>query len=444
MKFNKLIALTVTTFAVSSVFAAVPNTASNPKTFLGPTVHLGVVKSITDETAFALGGDVGVKNLRASGTLGWQFDYHNRVKGTLEYLQQQLTYSFFTGTEDVWMKQGAVGLNYQYNFRQVDSYNTLLDLTGYYAHSPSKNLGVQTGTYIVNGVTQNYTDYQRIAGADAFGVSPGVTIENTYGTRAGLELNYDNVQYDNQYTSGNSSKGFGGTLRLNQAVTDNIGLGASAAVRQPFNVYGANVTYSNLEYYGTWALSGFGEYSIGKNGQPTTYNVGLGADYFIDAHNDVPPPAQPTAKAQKYKDYKDYKDFKDMSLVWEDPDAVDKDLLNWVSVPAIKIPNVYGVPDENVVIQQCVVPTFTGTIPDESPGGDLVIDLSTYFGGVDGAIYSVTKDGVPMTPSQFTVSGNTLTIYYPSPSPLDPETFIITATTPCGSVPSNSFEIAWD
>lgn len=417
----------IAALAVNSAFA-------QPRTFLGPIAHLGVVKSITDNSAFALAGEAGPKNLRASGTIGWEFDYNQRMKATAEYLTQKLTYGFSTGQQSEWMGQSAIGANYQYDFRQVDPFNTLLDLSAYYSHSPSKGLGATTTS---GGTTYN----QRIAGANAFGVAPGISLASLYGTTAGVELNYDNVHYNTKNRSALTVKGLGGTVRLGQAITDDVSVGASAAIRQPYNDYDANIRFGNVDFYGLWSLNAFGGYTIGKSTLPSSYNVGLGADYFIDAHNnDELPKVQQSSKPMPQQKYKDYKDYKDMPpLVWQDPEIVDMDFLNWVSVPAVKIPNVYTVPDE-----RCVAPRFVGAIPNKHvTTATYSIDLADFFQENPNAfVFSVKRNGVTYDSSDYTIVGTTLTFI--NSGSVNDGSFVVTASDGCGSASSNSFSLTFD
>ncbi len=421
-----LATLTLTALAASVTFA-------EPRTFIGPTAHLGIVKTITDESAFALAGEVGPKNLRAIGTVGWEFDYHQRVKGTLEYLREKLTYSFPTGNQQEWMGQAAIGLDYQYDFRQIEPYNTLLDLSGYYSHSPSKNLGVTTLTSTISTTKTSSTVYNRIAGANAFGGGPGLTIATLGGTAAGLELDYDNVHYDTKNAPALTVKGLGGTFRLSQLLTENVKVSASAAVRKPFNDYAGNISFGNVDFHGIWSLSAFGDYMIGKKTLPSSYNVGLGADYFIDARKDDLPPLPQRPMPQNYKDYKDYKDMP--PLVWVEPEVVDKDLLNWVAVP-VHTPPLYTVPDNKIkilTICDLPAPVFSGPIPDQNVGYvPFILDVSPYFTGQN--LTFTINPAPPFDGSGMSISGSTLTVDF---NVYNTEQISITATNACGSVTSN-------
>ncbi len=429
-KLLKLSAFIVALVIMGAAFSAIPNN-SDPTTFLGPTARLGVTKAMTDDSAYSVAGEVGLRNLRLGGTIGWEFDYNQRIKASAELLRQKITYAFFDGNYDPWVNQGAVGLAYQYDMRNVEPFNTMFDLSGYYSHAPSSTLGQSSGTYVDSGgITRNYTNVRRLAGSNGVGVSPGITFVTIDGTRAGLELNYDHVTYDTTYRSGLQGTGLGGTVKLSQEITDDVKLGASAAIRKPFNNYQADLSVDNLTYYGTWIVKLFGAYTKGKNTLPNTYNVGIGADYLIDAdcHNPVPiARPQPRYKDSKFKDQPVYKDT---AVYYEDPQTFDKDFLSWVSVPAVYIPQVLVVPD------QCNVPTFNGPIPDEEDDV-YIVQLSQYFVGSN-LTFAVTHGAtsgsatVELTGSQLTITGGNVS------------SIVVTATNGCGSASSNAFDFTFD
>lgn len=433
----------LTAVATTIAFATpIPNTTSNPTTFLGPIAQLGVTKPVSDNTAVSALGEAGPKNFRLGGTVGWDLTYYQRLKVSAEWLRQQITYSFFDGRESPWLNQGAIGADYQYDFHDRVPYNTQLDLGIYYSHAPSTNLGTSTGSYLNSaGIPQFYTDNKRIAGSNAAGVSPAVTIWPLEGTGLTFALNYDNVRYDTVNSPSQNAIGLGGTIGLHQAITQDIALGLSGAVRQPFNNYQADISWGNVPYHGTWVFSLFGAYTVGKNTLPTTYNVGLGANYLMDAHETAPAPRARTVPLPMYKDapvgYKGEEAWPlAMPTEWEDNSPGNKALTAWTSVPAVYMPQVLAVTDENVSI--CTPLTFTGTIPDLT-GENQTVDLTQYFGGQGGVTYTVTTPGVANA-SGYTISGANLsftnTINYP--------VVLVTAHNACGSATSNAFEFFVD
>jgi hypothetical protein len=435
-KISSLALITTFLLSGSALAISIPNTSSNPKTFLGPSLALSVTKGVSENTAFSIGGEGGPKLMRVNGTIGWEWTYYQRIKATAEFLRQKLTYSFFDGRASEWMSQGALGLAYQYNFHDTLPYNTTLDLLGYVSHAPSRNLGTSSGTFIDStGTPQDYLFQRRIAGSNAAGISPGVTISPTSRTSLGFLVNYDSVRYDTVNNNGGDAKGLGGTVFLNQALNDDVTLGLSGAVRAPFNDYQGYVAWGNVPYYGTWIFRVYGAYTIGKHSLPTTYNVGLGADYLIDTQPVLV--AAPLPILHGYKDQPVYKDmpiYKDMvpPAEWDDVDVINKSLVRWTAIPAVKIPTVLTKTDGRLIIQQCVPPTLVNPFPSVFCGA-FNYDLNGHFSGSD-LTYTVIIEGPPgVNPNDLTVQGSYLvgTGTYP---PIGEIQFRIRASNACGSV----------
>src|SRR5436190_2712628 len=300
--------------------AAVPNN-DDPTTFLGPTAKGTYTSTFNDYTAFSVLGEAGFKNLRVGGTLAWELQTNQRIKVSAEYLAQELTYSFFSGNTNQWVDQGALGAAYQYDLAYA--YHPVFNLSAYASHAPNKSLSAVTGTYTSNGVLQSFVDNRRIAGSNAAGISPGMSFEPWIGTRIGAELNYDNVRYDTRYESDENATGFGGTLRLNQVLTDSVELGLLAAVRQPFNNYQADLTWHHVPNMPNLALGLEGAYTVGKNELPNSYNVLVTVSYDLDKRG---------VSVANYKG----------DLKGEMP---NDPLVSWAADPAVYMPQVLAITD---------------------------------------------------------------------------------------------------
>src|SRR5579862_5543579 len=146
---------------LSTAYSSIPNN-DHPKTFLGPNIKGSYSSPITDITAYSIAGEAGLKNFRLGGTIGWRLQDNQRIKTSVEYLWQKITYPFFDGNTDQWVQQGAIGADYQYEFLGY-SYEPLFDLNVYASHAPSKTLGTDTGVFInSSGLSQNFVDMRRI------------------------------------------------------------------------------------------------------------------------------------------------------------------------------------------------------------------------------------------------------------------------------------------
>lgn len=425
------ITLVSTLMCLTSAYSGIPNN-DDPTTFLGPTLRGGYTTPLSDMTALSVSGEVAPKNFRVGGTLAWRLAENQRLKVSAEYLWQDITYSFFSGNTDQWVNQGAIGAAYVYSLMGY-SYNPELGISGYLSHAPNESLSTVTGTYVNNlGVVTGFTDVRRIAGSNAGGISPGITVQPWRGGKAGLELNYDAVNYDTNYGTNRDAHGFGGTAKLSQMLTDHINLGVSAAVRQPFNNYQAHLAWSDVPYYGRWTVGLNGAYTSGKNTLPSTWNAGLSADYFMD-------PSCGTLSSQRAAG------TKFMDLKGEAPAPVRDNFLEWTADPAVYMPQVLAIPDE-LLTTGCPfgVPTFVGTIPLQSTSSGLVtvtLNSATFFTGSN-LTYSIVTSATPAPGNTLTFNTATgvLTATGPATQII---TATITATNPCGSATSNTFSIVY-
>lgn len=308
----------------------IPNT-DNPKTFLGPTAIVGLTSNIGDASAFSINGEAGAKNFRLAGTLGWNAGENHRFKVTGDYLWQRITYGFFSGDVDQWAQQGMISAAYQYDWGSY-RLKPQLDLNAFLSHSPSKTTGILIGTFINSlGIVQNFTDNRRTTGSNGLGVSPGITITPWSGGKVSAEINYDKIFYDkNFFPTREDTNGFGGTVRLKQAVTERVGLGLSAAIRQPFNNFAADLTWKTIPGYGYWVFGVFGEYTAGKRTLPTTYDAGISIDWMLDRRHEV---IAPNLKGE---------------LPVSQP--IKDELMEWTSTPAVYLPQVLSITDEQVTL----------------------------------------------------------------------------------------------
>lgn len=307
---------------------SVPNT-DHPVTFLGPTARVGYTSTLNNVTAYSVAGELGIKDTRLGATLGWKIHDNQYLKVTGEYLWQKITYAFFAGNTDQWVNQGAIGAAYQYNFLN-DRLKPEFDFTGYLAHGPSKTLNTINGKFINNqSILVSFSDMRRIAGSNAGGLSPGIAIQPWRGGKVGAAVNYDNVRYDTINRQNENAKGWGGTVTFDQLIIREVGVGVSAAVRQPFNNYAAslNWSYTPSPYFGKWMLSLFGEYNVGKKTLPNSYNAGISGNYFIDQRCECLPVNLKGKITTRLR-------------------PVSDSLLAWAAKPAVYMPQVLAINDE--------------------------------------------------------------------------------------------------
>ena len=330
---NLTLSLGCALLGITNVYAY--NTSpTTPTTYLGTSFQAGFTGSIDDSSALNVAAEIGRKNYRVGGSLGYNMAPNRRFKFTAEYLGQDLTYAFFSGNRAEWVSQVAVGGDYQFDLPY--RYNPQIDILAYYSHAANKNAEIARGSYVRNGATVNFIDNRHVAGSNAGGISPMLTVQPWHGTRAGLGLNYDYVHYTKIFTPTRLAYGFGGTAVINQVIVKNIELGLMATVRAPYNDYEANLVWSNVPDMGRWAVGINGAYTVGKYTLPNSYNAGISLNYYFDQRVGAavaPATGKPDLKGEAAP-----------------MPAQRDDLLVWTSRPAVHMPQVLDVRDN----QSCV------------------------------------------------------------------------------------------
>lgn len=316
---------------ITNAVAAIPNT-SHPTTYLGPTAQAGYTGVIDESSALNIAAEYGANNYRFGGTVAYNLSPNTRTKATVEYIAQDLTYPFFAGNRSEWMNQFAVGADYQYDI--ATTLKPSIDFQAFYAHVANQNVGITSGSYFCNLCLTNnaFVDNRHVAGSNDWGVSPGLFITPWNGTKAGLSLNYDFVHYSKIFSPLIRVTGFGGTATIYQNITRNIELDVAGAVRQPFNDYTASLVWSNVPDMGHWAIGIDGDYTAGKHTLPSSYNAGLSLNYFFDARTQAPAAN------------------KDLKGEAAPRTPINDGLLAYTSRPAVHLPEVLAVADEEVTI----------------------------------------------------------------------------------------------
>jgi hypothetical protein len=324
MKTLKRFVLTVVSASLCASFAcaaSIPNT-DNPTSALGPTLRTSFTGLLTDTSGYSFAGEVSPYQYRLSATYGWNFFVSHQFKFTGEFVQQRINYAYFAGDEHHYETQGAFGGNYMFDIYRASIYRPQFDLSAYYSYSGADSLDMTSGTFInTSGLPQNFMVMQRASGSIATGVSPGVSARFWRGNRTGIALNYDDVRYTLKYQPSYNVSGAGATLQISQLFTESFGIDAKLGVRKPFNYYQANIGWDKLPHYPNWALKLNGAYVAGKSGLPSTYNLMLAADYFLDRDCDA-----------------------------TELDRSRNELLGWIAKPAVYMPQVLGVADQRTVI----------------------------------------------------------------------------------------------
>lgn len=322
-----IMGISSTLLLLSANSNALPNSGA-PTTFLGTIARVGVDNAISNTSAFSVAAEASPNNFRLNGSFGWILKEDQKLKLSAEYLLQNIAYSYFSGNTRQWVQQGDLSADYRYALGEYTYlYNPQFDMTAYVSHSPGKSLRADSGFFVNKaGVINEFVDNKRIAGSSAGGISPGFMLSPWVGGNVGVYLNYDNVNYDTDYISSQNAKGFGGSAHLNQIIDNNIEAGVSLGVRKPFDNYNAHITWLNLPFYGLWSVGVNGAYTSGKNRLPDTYSVGISVDFLVN---------QGCLSSETQKE-----------------DTLR--FLNWVSKPAVYMPQVLAIPDERVTLTPVV------------------------------------------------------------------------------------------
>jgi hypothetical protein len=320
---------------LSSAFAEIPNHNTSITPLLGPTLKMSTTSFINDISAFSLAGELGVRDIRASGTYGWAIASDQRVKFTVEALSQELKYSFFSGNDDQWVWQGAIGADYVHDFTwNMWNWQSSFELNAYYSHAPSKDLQPINNLLIHPRHIPFLVDVQRrIAGSNAFGITPGLILGPWVGTTITAQLNYDDVIYDTKNMQHTTANGLGATFILDQWLNENFALKLEAAIRKPFTEYFADIYYQNMQFMGRWNFGIFGDYVNGKAQLPNSWNLGIHADYFFD----------PCVRVDTPMNLKGERNLKGEASYLEvrNPDP----FVTWVGDPAVRMPQVLAIAD---------------------------------------------------------------------------------------------------
>lgn len=171
----------------------------------------------------------GPKILRPALTWGHAFSDALFAKVTVEYLDEESQYEYFSGIIEEWQAQWAFGADVRYRFYQqlgLDSFHVAVQ----YAAAGSTELGsLPFGA--------GMTNTRRLAGGVERGVELGIRLQPWSSGYIDLGLNYDSLSYNYQLESGTNISGFGITMAWHQNLSERWQFLASATDRRPYYEY---------------------------------------------------------------------------------------------------------------------------------------------------------------------------------------------------------------
>jgi len=246
--------------------------------FLGPIARFQLNSPLADENAtgiILLEG--GPRDARFNGTLGYDFSPQHHVDLSGEYLTQKNSYPHVVGNHRKWANQTAGGLKYYYAFDNF--HRSLLNIGGWIAHTAN----VSDSTV----VTPTFTDFRNVAGSNAGGVSPGVTLHPWLGGETSLALNWDTATYTTKFAPHVQAEGFGVTGNYKQQFVHNLQLDLMASSRAIFDNYKAEFDCMTQLSGGQLITGVFYNYTHGKKALPNASVVGLNVRYDINDVNSI-------------------------------------------------------------------------------------------------------------------------------------------------------------
>jgi hypothetical protein len=298
-------------------------------------------QELGESNAIAIEADAGKNENRLNGTWGFALTNKSRMKVTGEYLWQQMNFGFDSGSVNKWVGQQAYGAEYDYLISKgfVQDFNLNLD----YSQAQSKDLGEQD--FQQNGTT--WENFRHIAGGRDESASAGFHVAPFHRTLVGIQLNYDNLDYNTEYQNNQNVSGFGTTLSLQQLVTDHIKLQLTSSQRKPEQSYQAELDYLAHTVPGTQLQLGLtGSHNVGAGTLPTDNRIGLNLAYTWGGSTHDHPAA--------------YTDFVNKSEV--DSHA---DLAGYASAPAVRRDQVFAVADQKSVEKDDARHLFNGVASND-------------------------------------------------------------------------------
>lgn len=259
--------------------------------------------------AFSFLGEAGVRNFRINGTAGTWTTEQSRIKVGGEYLDQRLSWNYFSGKTRHWVQQGGTAVDWQY-LLDCESLRAL-SFKGFYSYSPTKHLPEEN--------ISNINVERRLAGAQNYGGSFTTTVAFNGTSTLDFSLIYDHVRYRNELEDHRLVHGFGGAFTFTSRLPGCVDFVLQAEFRRPFNFYAVKFSYPK-GFNEPMTASIFANYTRGKCGLPNALAVGLEFAFNVGGCEPCNNFCQP---------------------LW-DPCSLSQ----WVSIPAFYSPEVLAITDE--------------------------------------------------------------------------------------------------
>ncbi len=204
----------------------------------------------------------------------------------------------------------------------------------------------------------------------------------------GAKFFYDDVHYNTEFSSVSSDNnvGAGGSLQINQVITNRMKVSGKAEIRAIYNTYGGTLSWAPEagKMIGL-RLSLFGGRLVSHNQTPDSNNIGLEIAFLSDESSTSPAYAMQNA-------------------------PILPDLVDWVRTPAVYMDRVLAIAEQNTYLN---APMASSISPNTGPyigGNTITINGTNFLPGV-----SVTFDNMPA--STTLVSSTALSVIVPAFTP---------------------------
>ncbi len=403
------IALVLAFFSIS-LEGACDHSLSRTENDLGPSFRFDLWPSlITDNAAFAMLGEIGNKNFRSNGTLGYKVNDCHFFKISGEWLGQKLGYRFATGKVHRWMHQQAFGIKYRYGLNTC--WLQGIELGSTYSYAQGRSLKNEECFYPTERLIRRH-----IAGSSAYNFNLGTTILPWCNASFLVALEYDHVSYRRKFHSNKIVSGLGASFDFYQILPCGFSFDLKADVRRAFNYVEGLLSWCKPLRKGLFTVGVFGSYNRGKQHLPNSANFGLELGFSFGG-------------------------VCSQSACCENL-VVDCCFVSWMADPAVKMPQVLAIADQQIIeipLPPCIPPTST-TIPDQTVDFDTVINFNVApFFNSQGEVITFSATGLPapvvINPTTGVISG-----LNPATDTEIDAAVTVTGTTRCGST-SQSFTI---
>lgn len=236
---------------------------------------IGIPILLCDNSSFSLFSEIGPKNYRVNGSIGFFTSENYRFKVGAEYLDQKFHYRFLDGHHHRWIKQWAVGGTYQYWLEECDCGHEGCGCTNWIQ-------GVQVGVNYSHALSKRLHDFfcgdkilVRSTSASEFWCGEtGLVFAPWECSHLLLGISYDNIRYGRHHQGSKRLSGIGFCLDYVQKVFWDILFDVKAQFKRPYNYVEALFNWNKRFQCGDFSLGVFGSYVWGNDKLPNSSSVG--------------------------------------------------------------------------------------------------------------------------------------------------------------------------